>query len=103
MTKVGTMYINGEKVKSQDFNLWPAGDFKQFVTGMKYSGMEPTEYPIFTFGFAKSRQGTQWQDTDFGNYDSPASNHFKGLLDDVIIYHKVLTAEEISLMYNSGK
>ncbi|MEZ5018996.1 MAG: Ig-like domain-containing protein [Bacteroidales bacterium] len=37
-TKVGTLYFDGVKMKSFDFNLWPDGDAKRGVTGLKYAG-----------------------------------------------------------------
>jgi hypothetical protein len=99
-TKVGTMYINGEKMKAQDFNLWPDGDPKQTVTGLKYNG-DP-QNNVLALGFIQDKNnptiGDGWAD-----YSNPDNNHFKGLLDDVSIYHKVLSETEIQLMYNSGK
>jgi hypothetical protein len=102
-TKIGTMYINGEEMKAQDFNLWPAGAKDLAVTGLKYNGVEPQEYPILAFGFIKSRNSTLWSDQSWGNYANPYANHFGGLLDDVRIWHKTLSAVEVSLMYGSEK
>lgn len=102
-TKKGTMYINGQKMKSQDFNLWPEGDAKRFVTGLKYKGVAPEVVNELAFGFIQSRAGTLWDNEDWGGYDKPGANHFKGSLDDIIIYKKTLTEAEIQLMYNSGK
>ncbi|MBX7126614.1 MAG: Ig-like domain-containing protein [Cyclobacteriaceae bacterium] len=101
--KKGTMYINGTKVKSQDFNLWPDGDAKQSVTGLGYSGKEPDVKNELAFGFIQSRAGTMWAQEPWGGYTIPTSNHFKGLLDDIIVYKKKITEAEILLMYNSGK
>ena len=101
-TKAGTMYINGQHMKSQNFNLWPEGDAKQGIVGMKYRGTEPETYPELAFGFIQSRAGTLWDSEGWGGYDFPTSNHFKGQLDDVAVFHKVLTETEIQLMYNSG-
>ncbi len=102
-TKIGTMYINGQEEKAQDFNLWPAGAKDLAVTGLIYSGVEPQEYPILAFGFIKSRNSTLWNDQTWGNYSDQYANHFQGLLDDVRIWHKALTPNEIGLMYNSEK
>lgn len=102
-SKVGTMYINGEKMKAQDFNLWPDDDPKQGVVGLKYNGTEPETYPELTFGFIQSRTGTLWDNEPWGGYDFPTANHFGGLLDDIAIYHRVLSEQEISLMYASMK
>ncbi len=100
--KSGSLYINGEKMKSQNFNLWPDGDAKTGVVGLKYNGQEPETYPELAFGFIQSRAGSLWDGEAWGGYDFPTSNHFKGQLDDIAIYHKVLTETEIQLMYNSG-
>lgn len=102
-SKQGILYINGEKMKSQDFDLWPDGDAKRFVTGPKYRGVAPEVVNELAFGFIQSRAGTLWDAEPWGGYDKPGANHFKGQLDDVIFYKKVITPAEITLMYNSGK
>ena len=99
-TKVGTMYINGEKMKSQDFNLWPAGDKKLGVTGLKFAGNATNN--AFVFGFIQDKTDPTITDS-WAAYSDPANNHFKGMLDDVRIFHKPLTDTEIQLMYNSEK
>ena len=102
-TKEGIMYINGEMMKAQDFDLWPDGDPKQGIVGLKYGGIEPWVYPILAFGFIRSREGTLWANEPWGNYYLPTSNHFGGWLDNVRIYHYALTADEISLLYDFEK
>jgi hypothetical protein len=99
----GHMYINGDIMKSQDFDLWPDGDAKRGVVGMKYGGVAPEVVNELAFGFIQSRAGTLWDTEPWGGYDIPTSNHFGGLLDDVRIYHRVLTEDEIFQMYNSAK
>jgi hypothetical protein len=102
-TREGVMYINGEKMKAQDFDLWPDGDPKRGVVGLKYGGVAPEVVNQLAFGFIQSRAGTLWDTEPWGGYDIPTSNHFGGWLDDVRIYHRVLTEAEISLMYDSAK
>lgn len=102
-SKKGILYYNGVKMKSFDFNLWPEGDVKQTIVGLKYRGVAPEVVNELAFGFIQSRAGTLWDAEPWGNYDSPDANHFKGLLDDVRIFHKPLTAQEIELMYESEK
>ncbi len=102
-TLEGVMYINGEKMKAQDFDLWPDGDPKRGVVGLKYGGSEPDVVNELAFGFIQSRAGTMWDAEPWGGYDIPTSNHFGGLLDDVRIYHRVLTEAEIQAMYESAK
>ena len=99
-TKVGTMYINGEKMKEQDFNLWPAGDIKQTVTGLMYKGNAGNN--AFVFGFIQDKNDPTITDS-WALYGDPLNNHFKGQLDDVRIFHKALTEQEIQLMYASEK
>ncbi|MCF8226549.1 MAG: Ig-like domain-containing protein [Bacteroidales bacterium] len=101
--KAGTLYFNGEKMKSFDFNLWPDEDAKRNVTGLKYMGSEPDVVNELAFGFIQSRAGTMWDSEPWGGYDFPDANHFKGQLDDIRIFHKALTATEIQLMYDSEK
>ena len=98
--KVGTMYINGEMMKSQDFNLWPDGEAKRGVVGLKYNGNAAGNQ--LAIGFIQGRNNRTISDA-WADPADPANSHFKGLLDDIIIYHKVVAANEILLMYNSGK
>ncbi len=98
--KVGTMYINGDKMKEQDFNLWPAGDPKTGVTGLVCDTAVVNK--TFVFGFIQDINNPIVTDS-WAQYSDPANNHFKGLLDDVMIFHKALTEQEIQLMYASFK
>ncbi len=101
-TKVGTLYFNGEKMKSFDFNLWPADAAKKGATGLKYAGVAPEVVNKLALGFIQSG-GTDISETPWGGYDFPGSNHFKGQLDDIRVWHKAITANEVLLMYNSEK
>jgi hypothetical protein len=105
--KTGTVYLNGEKIKEQDFDNWPDGANPRFATGLSYRGAEPDVKNELALGFIHSRAGTLWDDvsadTKWGSYELSTANHFHGLMDDLLIYHKVLTAGEISTLYNSGK
>jgi hypothetical protein len=96
-----TLYYDGEIMKSFDFDLWPEDDPKRGVTGLTYAGQEPDVVNELAFGFVHSRAGTMWDNEPWGGYDFPTAQHFKGQLDDVKIYHKVLTETEIQLMYES--
>ena len=100
-TKVATMYVNGEKVKSHDFNLWPAGDLKAGIVGVKYAG-NPAPANNLAFGFIQAAGNRVITDT-WADPSDPANNHFKGLLDDVRIFKKTITADEVSKIYNSEK
>ncbi len=102
-SKVGTIYINNDKVKAQDFNLWPATDKWVKCTGMMWGGKTPDVVNELAFGFIQSRAGTMWDGETWGGYDFPEANHFKGLLDDVRIFNKSITEAEVTLMYNSEK
>lgn len=98
--KVGTLYFDGEKMKSFDFNLWPDGDVKRGVVGLKYAGL-----PLgnnLALGFIQGRNNRTITDA-WADYADVANEHFKGQLDDIRIFHKVLTPTEIDLMYQSEK
>ena len=99
-TKVGTLYFDGVKMKSFDFNLWPDTDAKKGVTGLKYAGIAADKK--WALGFIQGRNNRTISD-DWANYADPANQHFKGQLDDIRIWHKALTENEITLMYNSEK
>jgi hypothetical protein len=102
-TKKTTLYFNGVKMQVADFHLWPAADDKQKIVGTRYGGKEPDVKNELAFGFVHSRGGTLWDAEPWGGYAIPTANHFEGALDDVLVYHKVITEAEILLMYNSGK
>jgi hypothetical protein len=97
-TKIGTMYINGVKMKEQDFNLY--GVPMMNATGLHFIGNPGNNSLVF--GFIQDKVNPTLSDS-WAVYSDPANNHFKGLLDDVAIYHSVLTPALITLMYNSGK
>jgi hypothetical protein len=97
-TKIGSLYINGQLMKAQDFNLYPAPLL--YATGLKFAGNAANN--TFVFGFIQDKVSPTIPDS-WADYNTPANGHFKGLLDDVAIYHSVLTPAIITLMYNSGK
>jgi hypothetical protein len=97
-TKLGTMYINGVKMKEQDFNLYPVPLLN--ATGLKFAGNATNN--SLAFGFIQDKTNPTITD-GWADYTIPSNGHFKGLLDDVAIYHTVLTQALITLMYNSGK
>jgi len=99
-TKVGTLYFNGEKMKSFDFNLWPTGDAKKGVTGLKYAGLPAGKN--LALGFIQGRNNRTITD-EWADYSLTTNNHFKGQLDDIRFWRKAITANEVLLMYNSEK
>lgn len=101
--KAGTLYYNGLKMKSFDYDLWPETDTKRSVTGLKYGGAAPDVVNELAFGFIHSRAGTMWDAEPWGGYDFPTANHFKGQLDDVRIFHAALTEAQVTALYNSEK
>lgn len=101
--KTGTVYLNAEKIKQMDFDNWPDGDAKRTTTGLSYRGVAPEVVNELALGFIQSRAGTLWDAEPWGGYDQASAKHFKGLMDDLIIYKKTLSEAEIGLMYNSSK
>jgi hypothetical protein len=97
----GSLFFNGEIMKSFDFDLWPEEDVKRTTTGLQYAGQTPDVVNELALGFIHSRAGTMWDAEPWGGYDFPTANHFKGQLDDIKFYHKALTPTEIQLMYSS--
>ncbi len=97
-TKLATIYINGDKVKEQDYNLYDPPITQ--ADGLRYNGAAGNKQ--FVFGFIQDKTSPTISD-DWAQYENPANKHFKGLLDNVRIFHKSLTEQEILLMYNSEK
>ncbi|MBN2175721.1 MAG: Ig-like domain-containing protein [Bacteroidales bacterium] len=100
-TKIGTMYINGEKMKEQDFNLYD--NQMANAVGLKWDGDGVEVVNELALGFIQSRAGTLWDNESWGGYDFPTANHFGGWLDNMRVFHKALTAQEVDLMYSSEK
>lgn len=96
-SKLATMYINGVKMFQQDYNLY--GDPMDLATGLLWAGL--TGNNSLVFGFIQDKVNPKITDP-WADYSNPANGHFHGLLDDVAIYHSVLTPTLITLMYNSG-
>ena len=69
------------------------------ATGMKFAGNADNN--AFVFGFIQDKVDPTITD-GWAAYTDPANGHFKGLLDDVSIFHKVLSPKIIGLMYSSG-
>lgn len=99
-TKIGTMYINGQEMKAQDFNLYGTTHPLYMATGLKFAGNAANN--SFVFGFIQDKVSPTIPDT-WADYTNPANGHYQGLLDDVAIYHSVLSPAIITQMYNSGK
>lgn len=104
-SKERSMYLNGVQVIMQDHDLWYDDEGNPYpetgIVGLKYAGAEPETFPELAFGFVHSRAGSLWDNEPWGGYDFPDANHFMGWLDDVRIFHKPLSPQEIDLMYNS--
>ncbi|MDP4223161.1 MAG: LamG-like jellyroll fold domain-containing protein [Bacteroidota bacterium] len=99
-TKIGTIYINGQEMKAQDFNLYGTTHPLYLATGLKYAGNSGNK--SFVFGFIQDKVSPTIPDS-WADYTNHANGHFQGLLDDVAIYHSVLSPSIITLMYNSGR
>lgn len=99
-TKVGTIYINGEEMKAQDFTLYGTDNSIYYATGLKFAGNALNNN--LALGFIQDKNSPTITDS-WADYTVTTNNHFKGQLDDVRIFHKVLTTTEITLMYNSEK
>ena len=97
-TKIGSIYLNGVLVKTQDFNLY--SDPMDLATGLTFNTSATGVGTNFVFGYYADRSTTAFS---WATYSDPTTNHFAGLLDDVYIYHSVLAANDVTQMYNTGK
>jgi len=100
-TKINTMFVNGEKVKEFDFNLWPDWDVRRKITGVIYNGNLAPGNKL-ALGFIQARENRKLIPS-WANYADKGSNHFKGLLDDLWIFSAALTDTEAVQLYNSEK
>lgn len=99
-SKINTMYINGEKVKEHDFNLWPNDSKKKNVVGVGFDGNENGNK--LALGFIQGRENPIVTD-GWADYSVPENNHFKGEIDDFRVFSVPVTQTEVTLMYNSEK
>lgn len=99
-TKIGTIYINGMKMKEQDFNLYGDTHPLYNATGLEYAGNPDNKQLVF--GFIQDKTAPTITDS-WADYTNPDNNHYKGLLDDIRIFHRALTAKEVQLIYASEK
>lgn len=119
-TKVRSLYMDGELIMQQDFKLLVEDDDgvddigagEEPLAGVQTMALTPSpavgqpDYyeSKWAFGFWTTRAstlGAGWGGCC--HYQSTDANHFKGSLDDVRIFHRALSEEEIELMYNSEK
>lgn len=95
--KTGTIYLNGEKIKSQDFNLWPDDSKTKTVVGLGHDTNENVSTK-FAIGFYSGTSSTDYD--GWAQYSNPDHNHFKGQLDDMMIFHKAFSDAEVAAMYD---
>jgi len=101
-TKLVTMYLNGEKVKQHDFNLWPAGDKKATISSVKFAGNTTGGGNKLALGFIQATGNPIITDS-WAQWSDPTNNHYKGLMDDLRIWKAALTASEVTSLYAAEK
>lgn len=103
--KIGRMFVNGEKTREWDFDLWsnpctPPG--KCAATGVKFAGNTTGGGEKLALGFIQASQNRIIPDS-WADPADPLNNHFKGLMDDLRIWKASLTETEIQGLYNAEK
>jgi hypothetical protein len=101
-TKRRILYLDGKLMQSENFNLWPEGTKERTASGLKFAANADVGNKL-AFGFVKDRSSTLWANEPWGGYTFPGANHFKGLMDDVRVFHSALTETEVDLMYKSER
>lgn len=101
VTKLSTMYLNGEKVKQSDFDLWPEDDARRTVTGVKYAGNMDGGNKL-ALGFIQASQNRVVLH-DWANPAEIYTYHYKGLMDDVRIFKVALTETEVTTLFMAEK
>lgn len=102
-TKVGSIYVNGVLRKSQDFNLYGETHPLFNAVGLTYSGEAPAHTGNLAIGFISDRASTAFDDTPWGEYELPTSNHYQGEIDDLRIFHAAFSEEDAQALYNAEK
>lgn len=104
-TKVGSMYVNGEKTRSWDFNLWPTCTPPckgPGVVGVKFAGNTTGGGNKLALGFIQA-SGNRIIPDAWADPSDPANGHFQGLMDDLRIWKVALTESEITALYTAEK
>lgn len=101
-SKIGEIYVNGKLRKSQDYNLYGSTHPLFGAVGMKYNG-NPTPGDNLAFGFIQGSEervvGDGWADPLGG----PDLNHYKGLMDDVRVFHAAFSLTDAKALYDAEK
>ncbi len=100
-TKIGSIYMNGTLMKTQNFNNWPSGDNFQSVTGLTLNTAGVSASSNLALGYYCDRATGAGSIFPWATYSDVTSNHFNGLMDDVRIFNRALTPAEVTLVYNS--
>jgi len=101
-TRLATLYINGEKVKQQDFNLWSETSAQRTITGVNFAGNLTGGGNTLALGFIQGSQNRIIPDA-WADPANPYSEHFQGQMDDIRIFKVALTAAEVSTLYAAEK
>jgi hypothetical protein len=101
-TRLATLYINGEKVKQTNFNLWGTNDPKRTITGVKYAGNLTGGGNKLALGFIQGSQNRVVTAT-WGDPAYPFTYHYQGQMDDVRIFKVALTSAEVATLYTAEK
>lgn len=98
-TEIGRVYINGELAKRQNYNEYPTDNPLYKAGDLTFNSQDGLGEKM-AIGYYADRSTTIYS---WADYSDPNTNHYAGLIDDIKIYHKVLTEKEIQLMYESEK
>ena len=101
-TKNGYMFVNGDKTRQWDFNLWPSGDAKKGALGVKFAGNLTGGGNKLALGFIQASLNRIITDT-WADPADPLTNHFKGQMDDLRIFKVALSASEVTTLYTAEK
>lgn len=96
-SRIGRVYINGELAKRQNFNEYPSDNPFYQANDLTFNSQEGLGENL-AIGYYADRSTTIYP---WADYSDTSTNHYAGLMDDIKIYHKVLTETEIQLMYDS--
>lgn len=100
-TKESSIYINGELVKQQDFDLWPDGAPERTITGVTYAGNAAPGNEL-VLGFIQGRDNKTVTDPS-ADFSDPSNKQYKGLMDDVKLFSNGLDKDIVRQLYISER
>ena len=94
-----SLYIDGERMETDALgNTTGLATVNGLVFDDSGAGADIIGKSL-ALGFNHDKTTTHWNDTEWGDYNKPGANHFKGGLDDIRFFNVALSETEVMDLY----